>query len=73
MHPGPRLLPRPLIERILDNEGLRARYLVHAERILEAYFQPAELEAKLDALFTQVGRPIPVLASMKAFMMKPYG
>ena len=52
--PAPRV-PRPLIERILDNEGLRARYLVHAERILEAYFQPAELEAKLDALFTQVG------------------
>ena len=51
--PAPRV-PRPLIERILDNEGLRARYLVHAERILEAYFQPAELEAKLDALFTQV-------------------
>ena len=33
--PAPRV-PRPLIERILDNEGLRARYLVHAERILEA-------------------------------------
>jgi len=47
--------PRPLIERILANEALRARYLVHAERILETYFRPEQMGAALDALYTQIG------------------
>lgn len=49
--------PRPLIERILDNPALRARYLAHADRILETYFRPEDMGAALDALYAQA-RPI---------------
>ncbi len=45
--------PRPLIERILSNDALRTRYLVHADRILETYFRPEQMGAALDALYAQ--------------------
>ena len=51
--PAPKV-PRPLIERILEDDGLRARYRTHADRILETYFQPSQMETNLDGLFTQV-------------------
>ena len=50
--PLPRV-PRPLLERILLDESLRTRYRVHADRILETYYQPDILSQKLDLLFTQ--------------------
>lgn len=56
--PAPKV-PRPLIERILANENLRARYRAHAERILETHFRPERIEAQLDTLFRQAQ---PVLA-----------
>ena len=56
--PAPKI-PRPLVERILSNESIRTRYLVHAERILETYFHPQVIEPKLDDLYQQAE---PVLA-----------
>lgn len=51
--PAPKV-PRPLLERILENDSLRARYLAHAETILETHFRPDTLEKKLDSLYTQI-------------------
>ena len=50
--PAPKI-PRPLIERILSNDRLRARYQAHAERILESHFHPNIIIPKLDALYQQ--------------------
>jgi spore coat protein H len=48
------ITPLPLIERILADPGLSARYRAAAAEILEAHFRPEILEARLDALFAQV-------------------
>lgn len=50
-YPLPRQ-PRPLLARILAHPQLRERYRAHAERILEQYFRPEDLHARLDALYT---------------------
>ena len=57
--PAPRI-PRPLLERILSDKDLRARYRAHAERILETYFSPDILQSKLDGLYEQAE---PILAT----------
>lgn len=46
--------PRPLIERIVDDPQLLARYRRLADGILEKYFRPDVLEPKIDALYERV-------------------
>jgi len=43
--------PRPVIERIVDDAGLLARYRQIADRILEEHFHPDVLLPRLDALY----------------------
>jgi hypothetical protein len=47
------VVPRPLLERILDDPGQLASYRRYAAEYLEAHFLPATLEVRLDALFAQ--------------------
>jgi spore coat protein CotH len=43
--------PRPLLEKILANPILLARYRAEADRILESKFRPDVLQSRLDALY----------------------
>ena len=43
--------PRPLIERILADEGLRSRYRAYAADYLERHFHPDKVAARLDDLW----------------------
>ena len=43
--------PRPLIERILADEGLRSRYRAHAADYLERHFHPDQVAERLEALW----------------------
>ena len=46
--------PRPLIERIVDDPQLLARYRRLADGILEKYFHPQVLLPRIDALYGQI-------------------
>ncbi len=46
--------PRPLLERIVGNPELLARYRVLADEILEKHFHPRVIEPKLDALYERI-------------------
>ncbi len=46
--------PLPLVDRVLDDPALRARYRAHAIDYLDRYFEPARLGARLDALYAQI-------------------
>ncbi len=46
--------PKPLIERIVDNPQLLARYRKLADEILEKHFHPQVLHPKIDALYGQI-------------------
>jgi spore coat protein CotH len=46
--------PRPLIERIVDNPGLLARYRRSADDILEKHFHPQVILPRVDALYELV-------------------
>ena len=46
--------PRPLIERIVDDPGLLARYRQLADSILEDHFHPNILLPRIDALYAQI-------------------
>ena len=43
--------PRPLIERILEDEGLRSRYRAYASDYLERYFHPDQVAERLEDLW----------------------
>ena len=46
--------PRPLLERIMADDALLALYRERADHLLETYFKPDLLNAKLDALYGQI-------------------
>ena len=46
--------PRPLIERVVDDGQLLARYRGFADRILERYFHPQILLPKIDELYERL-------------------
>ena len=46
--------PRPLLEKILSDSTLLERYRSEADRILESYFRPEQLNSKLDALYRMI-------------------
>jgi len=46
--------PLPLVERVLDDATLSARYRERARADLDRYFEPAALGARLDALYAQI-------------------
>ncbi len=52
--PVPAGQPRPLIEKIVDDPMLLARYRAFADKILEEHFHPRVIEPKLDALYQRV-------------------
>ena len=43
--------PRPLVERILEDEGLRARYRAYAAEYLERHFHPDRVDERLEDLW----------------------
>lgn len=46
--------PRPLLERIVNNETLLARYREKALHVLETYFHPERIERRLDELYALI-------------------
>jgi spore coat protein CotH len=46
--------PSPLLERIIHNPELLARYRAHADEILERYFHPDILIPRLDELYERI-------------------
>ena len=48
----------PLLERIVDDPALLARYRVIADRILEDRFRPEQLHPKLDALHARIANDL---------------
>ena len=56
--PVPRT-PRPLLERILRDDTLRARYQAQAQRLLDGPLAPAVLDAALDELYARIGEELP--------------
>lgn len=52
--------PRPLIERIVSDPKLLARYRKYADTILEEYFHPSVIVPKLDRLYERIRNDLAV-------------
>jgi hypothetical protein len=52
--------PRPLLKRICDNPTLLERYRQIADKILEQYFRPERLHARIDSLYALIQQDLEI-------------